>query len=174
MLYRPKFCAECGEKIERAEWHLWTSGRFCELCDSGRKGSEMLARFTVAAGVFCVFGFVVLNFVAPNSSKATPLVPLRQAVDNSPGRLIRPAENHAAMPPTATPSVNVAPVGNAESPTAALRAQPAIPRVVDAVYMCGAATKKGTPCSRRVREKVRCWQHTGMPAMVPDDKLRVN
>ncbi|HEY2866891.1 MAG TPA: hypothetical protein VGJ02_07355 [Pyrinomonadaceae bacterium] len=37
---------------------------------------------------------------------------------------------------------------------------------VDAVYYCGAATKKGTPCTRRVkRAGERCWQHQGMPAM---------
>jgi hypothetical protein len=39
------------------------------------------------------------------------------------------------------------------------------------VYMCGARTKKGTPCSRRVRGPVRCWQHKGMPAMLPPEKL---
>jgi len=37
----------------------------------------------------------------------------------------------------------------------------------DDVYLCGARTKKGTPCSRRVHGKVRCWQHTGLPSMIP-------
>jgi hypothetical protein len=41
------------------------------------------------------------------------------------------------------------------------------------VYICGARTKKGTPCSRRVHGPVRCWQHKGLPAMLPVDKLRV-
>jgi len=44
----------------------------------------------------------------------------------------------------------------------------------DDVYICGARTKKGTPCSRRVHGPVRCWQHKGLPAMVPVDKLRVS
>ncbi|HEY5446713.1 MAG TPA: hypothetical protein VIJ87_20095, partial [Pyrinomonadaceae bacterium] len=39
--------------------------------------------------------------------------------------------------------------------------------ITDDVYLCGARTKKGTPCSRRVHGKVRCWQHTGMPSMIP-------
>ena len=40
-------------------------------------------------------------------------------------------------------------------------------------YICGARTKKGTPCSRRVRGPVRCWQHKGAQAMLPLEKLVV-
>jgi hypothetical protein len=40
-------------------------------------------------------------------------------------------------------------------------------------YICGARTKKGTPCSRRVRFPGRCYQHKGMPAMLPEDQLLV-
>ena len=47
------------------------------------------------------------------------------------------------------------------------------PLIEDDTYVCGARTKKGTPCSRRVHGPVRCWQHKGMPAMVPIEKLRV-
>jgi len=43
--------------------------------------------------------------------------------------------------------------------------------VTDQVYTCGARTKKGKPCSRRVHGFVRCWQHKGLPAMLPEDKL---
>jgi hypothetical protein len=42
------------------------------------------------------------------------------------------------------------------------------------VSICGARTKKGTPCSRRVRGTGRCWQHRGMPAMLPPEKLIVS
>ncbi|HSS19668.1 MAG TPA: hypothetical protein VLL54_06315 [Pyrinomonadaceae bacterium] len=54
-------------------------------------------------------------------------------------------------------------------------AQPAITPTIIAedVYICGARTKKGTPCSRRVHGPVRCWQHKGMPAMMAQEKLRV-
>lgn len=175
MLYRPKFCAECGEKIERAEWHLWTSGRFCELCASSRKGTELFARLAVGGGLFCIAGFVVLNLVAANGKTAAPLVPLRLAAANQPMNEVpvpaqgqrQPAETRPAAAPAASSP------GNVQAGPAVINAQPAMPGVVDAVYICGAATKKGTPCSRRVHERVRCWQHTGMPAMLPDDKLRV-
>jgi len=41
----------------------------------------------------------------------------------------------------------------------------------ETVYFCGAPTKKGTPCSRRVRGGGRCWQHQGQNAMLPPEKL---
>ena len=44
------------------------------------------------------------------------------------------------------------------------------------VYICGARTKKGTPCSRRVHGPdgpARCWQHKGARAMLPAEKLLV-
>lgn len=43
--------------------------------------------------------------------------------------------------------------------------------VEDMAYTCGARTKKGAPCSRRVYGPVRCWQHKGKPAMLPPEKL---
>jgi hypothetical protein len=46
--------------------------------------------------------------------------------------------------------------------------------VDDVVYLCGARTQKGTPCRRRVHfAGERCYQHKGMPAMVPLEKLTV-
>jgi hypothetical protein len=41
------------------------------------------------------------------------------------------------------------------------------------VSICGARTKRGTPCSRRVRGTGRCWQHRGKSAMLPAAKLIV-
>ena len=41
------------------------------------------------------------------------------------------------------------------------------------ISICGARTKKGTPCQRRVRGTGRCWQHLGRPAMLPPEKLLV-
>jgi hypothetical protein len=49
----------------------------------------------------------------------------------------------------------------------------ATPAQDEKIYTCGARTKKGTPCSRRVHGPVRCWQHKGMPAMLPQEKLLI-
>ena len=44
----------------------------------------------------------------------------------------------------------------------------------DAVYICGARTQKGTPCHRRVHVAgERCFQHKGMAAMAPLEKLKI-
>ena len=47
------------------------------------------------------------------------------------------------------------------------------PSTIEEIYICGARTKKGTPCSRRVHGPVRCWQHKGEKAMLPQEKLLV-
>ena len=49
---------------------------------------------------------------------------------------------------------------------------PATP-VEEEVYLCGARTKKDTPCSRRVHGPKRCWQHKGMKAMLTQEKLLI-
>src|SRR5918997_7217948 len=32
-MYRPNFCAECGERVLRERWRAWTSRRFCPVCE---------------------------------------------------------------------------------------------------------------------------------------------
>ena len=78
-----------------------------------------------------------------------------------------------AMRPPAPPLIiqrNVVAASGANN-SVAVQAPASLP--ADDVYICGARTKKGTPCSRRVHGEVRCWQHKGMPAMLPTDKLRI-
>jgi len=59
----------------------------------------------------------------------------------------------------------------AQSTSNTNQGNPQAQSVTDQVYTCGARTKKGKPCSRRVHGFVRCWQHKGLPAMLPEDKL---
>jgi hypothetical protein len=65
------------------------------------------------------------------------------------------------------------PLAPAVEAPAALLKQARDPDVAEVIYTCGARTRKGTPCSRRVHAPVRCWQHKGMPAMLPQEKLLV-
>jgi hypothetical protein len=53
------------------------------------------------------------------------------------------------------------------------KSDPEPPAAEADVYTCGARTKKGSPCSRRVHGPVRCWQHFGLPALLPQEKLLV-
>lgn len=38
----------------------------------------------------------------------------------------------------------------------------------EAVYFCGATTRKGTACTRRVKTKGHCWQHADREAPATD------
>ncbi|MCA1555976.1 MAG: hypothetical protein LC747_04720, partial [Acidobacteria bacterium] len=103
------------------------------------------------------------------------------------GRAIRPAP-----PPLAIErSLSNSPTLPSQIPTAGRDSRPATNNLTATAYgadgtalerptdpaevvsICGARTKKGTPCSRRVRGTGRCWQHRGKPAMLPAAKLLV-
>jgi hypothetical protein len=137
-MYRPNFCCECGKKILRLRWNLWTSSRFCDPCAQGNI-KERIKRPAVVAILLLSVGFITGNARRP---APPPLIIHRAA-----GSLPKGAANEA------TASSNEL--------------------VEDDVYICGARTKKGTPCSRRVHGNVRCWQHKGMSAMLPPEKLVV-
>jgi len=137
-MYRPKFCAECGEKIIRLRWRIWTNRKFCDSC-APRFIREQSLRFGVLLGIVLLVGMTFGRAMRP-----------------SPPPLII----HRAQSATLTP-------GQETSNTSST------PTLVEEVYTCGARTKKGTPCSRRVHGPVRCWQHKGMAAMMPQEKLRI-
>jgi hypothetical protein len=130
--YRPNFCAECGDKIVRLRWRVWTSRRFCDKCFSRFAKTHLLQR------AFAVFALLFLGLLIGRGGRrvAPPLV-IHRTVNNA-------SQNDS-------------------------RGQP--PVIVEQVYTCGARTKKGTPCSRRVHGPVRCWQHKGAAAMLPPEKL---
>ncbi len=171
MLYRPKFCCDCGEKIERAEWRIWTSRRFCDFCETEYKGHDLAIRAIVAfgtiLGIFGLSSFLGLGRQDPAGAMATrPLTPA--------ARTVPVAKKEVPVGPltrTERPAANVIlseSEASAESPQQDVRKvseQPAASRVSSekVSYFCGATTRKGTPCSRRVKTKgVRCWQHEGV------------
>jgi hypothetical protein len=175
MLFRPSYCANCGEKIERAEWHFWTSRRFCELCAIEFRGIDLLPKAAVLTGVLGI-AFAVSGYVGRGPASAGP-----QAAKQAVSAAQRPSVNSAdpgVGQPEASPASKAA-LANLVPPSQVLQrtstpVQASVPEKPDGpVYICGAQTKKGTPCSRRVKGNVRCFQHTGMPAMLPPDKLRV-
>ena len=160
MLFRPQFCSNCGEKIERTEWRLWTSRRFCDLCATDQRLTEF------APIAFAVFGIVTLiaglvNFSSSDAVKASPEVRAKSQVTSL---ATTPQPERQLATAKSIPEQSVAPIS---APRTAKEKQ-----VSTAVYFCGAETKKGTPCSRRVKTNVRCYQHEGMPAMATGDKSK--
>jgi hypothetical protein len=152
--YRPNFCCQCGHKIVRLRWFVWTSRRFCDKCFRAFARAQWL-RPTVSLLALFVLGVLIGRGFrrAP-----APLVIERPAAQGS-----NTSGNSATN--------NSTPAGNSASSASTSGTQS--PAATEQVYLCGARTKKGTPCSRRVHGPVRCWQHKGAPAMLPQQKLLV-
>ncbi len=144
-MYRPNFCAECGAKIVRLQWHSWTSRVFCDPC------AKRFRKERIKASIIVMVVLMGLGYAA--------------------GRAGRPA----APPLTIERSIN-SPLSNAQPGSGSVPATSSAATAAvseDNVYICGARTRKGTPCSRRVHGPVRCWQHKGLRAMLAQEKLLV-
>jgi hypothetical protein len=148
-VYKPNFCCECGNKLIRLRWHFWTSRRFCNVC-ARRFRRERVVPLLLFSLALIASGYLLGQ---PRHSAEPPLIIERRSdspLNNSQSALNEPSTTSSYGPHSTSPNT-----------------------VEADVYICGARTKKGTPCSRRVHGPVRCWQHKGMPAMLPQEKLLV-
>lgn len=170
MFFRPKFCCNCGEKIERSEWRLWTSRRFCDLCATEHKHLDYLPAVVVAFGL-CLTLFGIGSYLRkPEQEKGFDAV----QTSTKPQQNLKPAPlysqraepaNIASGAQTAANIATIAPTG----PIPQINEQPNRDAKTseDAVFYCGAMTKKGTPCTRRVKTKGFCWQHAKTGGIAP-------
>lgn len=159
MLYKPSFCCHCGEKIERADWNIFSSRRFCNVCKEENKGFEILAKLAV-------FGALLLPLSIAGSflktGKDEPLrktafvqtdkTPFAPNVNREVKSALRSSEVISNKDVAASPENSATEVGK----------QPRNQKITSEgeVFFCGAATKKGTPCTRKVKSKGSCWQHS--------------
>lgn len=185
MFYKPTYCCHCGEKIDRAKWGIKASRRFCESCESEFVGKEWLPRLIVFAGILgLLFGFGAIwrkpekplsvttspTLVSTNAASnqknqqfsSNPNVQNREPLSNAANNAELEAKKQIPIDPNRTENLRLQSSRNPQNaPT-------------EAVYYCGAQTKKGTPCSRRVKGGGRCWQHAGQTAMLPPEKLLIS
>lgn len=167
MLYRPNFCSNCGEKIERANWPLLASRRFCDLCQTEYQVVDWLPRIAVVVGL--IFGAAgLVAFYRPSQrAGSVDLKPAAELITRSRTAL---SVNQNNATPASIPQSQTGPA-LAETERAPVSTPVPLKSSTkstdpDAVYYCGAETKKGTACTRRVKHAgERCWQHQGMPAM---------
>jgi hypothetical protein len=185
MLFRPNFCANCGERIDRADWGIFTSRRFCQVCESVFKGQDLLPRivvgFVLIIGLLGIGGYLKGGSYASQTQFATQprklaeqAVPSAQAATKSVPVTEVNGSNKvaAAVPDTQTPSTLSRTQSRIETEPAKAQRPPV--ETVAEMYFCGAETKKGTPCKHRVKGNIRCFQHAGMTALLSSDKLRIN
>jgi len=187
MLYKPKFCCHCGEEIERVDWGLLVSRRFCELCETQNKIYDWLPRLLVGIGLsFGIIGLgfywqkpekplnvathqIVSNKTQVNKNPANQNDSLQLSESGSVQDLEKTQQNTSANQLlTKSQAVALKQKAQQQAQTKPIENQP--PSVQKITYFCGAQTKKGTPCSRRFKSG-RCFQHVGQPAMLPPEKL---
>jgi hypothetical protein len=149
MFYRPQFCCHCGEKISRAKWTLLTSRRFCDFCEIEQKQHDLIPR--VAMCIAILIGAAGLTAYLAGAA---------QPISKQPSQAV-------SKPPIPTNAVTLAPKASSSVPAAEIPPANIKQRDLEKnsstepVYYCGALTKKGTSCTRRVKSKGHCWQHAG-------------
>ncbi len=177
MSYKPFYCCNCGEKIERSQWLPWTSRRFCEVCEKDFKFQENFPFVLIA--VFGLFGLFGIGSYLTNGESAKTVAlkqnkfPVAANSVKTSAEIIEPQNVNRQIvqknePKTETESIAASNIKKEQAQKIA-----AAPIENEKVYFCGAATKKGTPCSRKVKGGGRCWQHKGQEAMVSPEKLLI-
>lgn len=147
------FCRNCGARLPRKSWRLWMRGALCDDC-AKRPGVSTRNRAIIGITLVAAAAFAFGRYLRPPSP---PLIIQRAA--NSPLSDAPLDLNSITKRGAVTP--NVAPQTSATDD--------------ETVYICGARTKKGTPCRRRVHVGgERCYQHKGRTAMVALEKLVIN
>jgi hypothetical protein len=177
MRYKPNFCNNCGEKIERPNPSFSDSTRFCDVCKHDfvpfRAMPFVIAGLSLVVGLFGIgnwwrSGEKPLNIPSrqiaanPSNSGKTAVNQPSQVSSNS---------NVQTAAQTSNVQTNTRAEPNLTAKTPSKQTESGSVSTDEAVYFCGAMTKKGTPCSRRVRGGGRCWQHKGQTAMLPPEKL---
>ena len=176
MSYKPKYCCQCGEKIERIQLKPWNSRRFCELCETDYRIYDWLPYLSGIAILLTVF---TINLYFQKSEKPLNIAPnqLMSGVTN--GKGISANQNVAPVNANAV-QIAAQTNGNASAvkfttakaaDVKTIRTENSTAESLEKVYFCGAATKKGLPCSRRIKGGGRCWQHVGQPAVLAQEKL---
>lgn len=178
MFYKPTYCCHCGEKIEKPNFiPIKDSGKFCDVCRNDFPLREIMPSIFML--LCAVFGTVGLGSYLYKGDAANP-VALKQSkvsVTQTPVKT-EPAAN---QPQNSNQQIVVqnAPKNELQSPPPANqntfedRKPEAVKVVEEKTYYCGAATKKGTPCARKVKGGGRCWQHKGQEALFPPEKLMI-
>jgi hypothetical protein len=147
-MYHPNFCVECGTHLRPGRWPVWQS-HFCANC-ARRLGRNREVRALLAIAMIGLTAFAMGRY----SLRQPPLLIQRQSNSPIPDW---PVNLNQSAPRS---SLGKDPISNSA-------------QVADEnAYICGARTKKGAPCHRRVHfAGERCFQHKGLPAMVPPEKL---
>ncbi len=187
MLYKPNYCCNCGDMIERIDWNILTSRRFCSLCETE---FVFVDWFTRASGVILVllgffgFGSYLSDVEKPLEIRSDKLARQQAGALNDQkserrSTELRQLEREKSLKKKSEDfgkrkSKSPADVKEPEAGQVSSSGKGASrPRKVisEPIYYCGAETKKGSPCLRRVKGGGRCWQHKDRKAVLQKKDL---
>ncbi|MFN0110177.1 MAG: hypothetical protein ACKVZH_15080 [Blastocatellia bacterium] len=129
--------------------NLFYQGNFCSEC-----GNRLKSRFSLRPRHFCDECAARLR----QRSYVSPLAMLLLAGSAAVFAFSYKAGNSSA--PVAKPAAPV----SAEDTIVHRSLKPA--EAIESKVICGARTKRGTPCRHLVKSGQRCAQHKGMPSML--------
>ena len=147
MLYKPKYCCNCGDRIDRTQWRLRSSRRFCQVCETDHVLDEWIPVAVLVSSIG--FGLLGLGGFFEDTAQAVPV-----------GGTFKRGSSQPAK--TGPPSLRIDEASNRESTPDGVQGinTPSDPERRSERFACGAVTKKGSACSRRVDSRgARCWQH---------------
>ena len=149
-MYRYNFCSQCGVELSQKRWRFWH--QLCEDCIRKNGWQSVTRPLTIMLAV------AFLAFALGRYWRPGPPPLLIQRAANS------PLSDSSLKSSIASGQFN----GNENSTASSL----SITAANAESFICGARTKKGTPCQRRVHSAgERCFQHRGLPAILPPEKL---
>lgn len=147
------FCTTCGARLTRKGWRSWVRGAVCDDC-SARSSRLIRSRPLLAIAALGLAAFALGRYLRP---PPPPLIIQR-----------------AANSPLSDLPINLNSLRSSGTISSQTSSPSFAPTTDDVVYICGARTKKGTPCRRRVHNAgERCYQHKGRPAMVRLERLTI-
>ena len=139
---RTRFCSVCGEPMKSKSVSLLVLGSLCARCSPRFRRERTLV---VVAFLLCLLVvFAIARLTAPR----TPFYFIGTPVELNGDSLA--SSNKRANSPTGATSDAASGAGQAALSTDAPHSSPSV---------CGAPTKSGRPCQRRVKDEGYCWQH---------------
>jgi hypothetical protein len=140
--YQANFCSECGNEMKPRS--SWGPRYFCDDCarQIGRGGYVKPLLALVFATTLVVSALHRTD--PPKSISSLPTAPVETAVSAPVSAPVSAMDATAVQQPE-------------------FKAAPAT-----AQTLCGARTKKGTPCKHRAAPGQRCAQHQGMKSMIDE------
>jgi hypothetical protein len=129
-----RFCCECGERLRVTRSSILFAGSYCRRCS--RWFQRVRLTTIVAVAVSLAMGFAAGRFTTP-----------REALYY----IGTPVESGSLGPPADHPS--------SQSREARAQAEQPVFSLAATEDNCGARTKSGRPCQRKVKGGGYCWQH---------------